>query len=106
MGIVAALVLLRRYLHQAPLVRRVVLAPPEGEQLNELSRRESLVTLNHLLGKHGTTTTPLVPSGKARFGDELTDVVSDGELVPAGTPVYVDEVHGNRIVVKPVDSEP
>ena len=68
---IAGLVVLRKYIHRAPLLRRVVLAPPEGEELEDLGRRESLVDWEHLLGQHGVTTTQLTPSGKARFGDDL-----------------------------------
>ena len=98
-GLVASLVLFHRYAHRAPLVRNVMLAPPEGEELDEIQHRESLVQWDYLLGKRGTTKTKLTPAGKARFGDELVDVVSDGDLIPPGTEIYVVEVRGNRVVV-------
>jgi len=100
-GVFAGLIMLRRYAHRAPLVRRVMLVPPMGEQLEELSRRESIVDWSHLHDQRGVTTTQLTPAGKAQFGDQLVNVVSDGQLVPSGTEVRVMEVYGNRVVVKP-----
>ena len=37
---------------------------------------------------------------KARFGDELVDVIADGEVVSRGQTVVVVAVHGNRVVVR------
>ena len=98
-GLIAALALFRRYAHQAPILRKLVVLPPQGEQLEDRLHRESLVKFNHLMGKRGTTATRLSPAGKARFGDELVDVVSDGELLGAGTDVVIVEVRGNHVVV-------
>ena len=81
----------------------MLLPPPEGEELDEIQRREALVAWGHLAGKRGITTTQLTPSGKARFGDEVVDVISDGDLIPKGTAVYVAEVLGNRVLVKSAD---
>ena len=57
-----------------------------------------------MLGKRGVALTPLVPSGKAQFGDEVVDVMSDGTLVEAGTAVTVTDALGSRIRVKPIPS--
>lgn len=103
-GVIAGMVLLRRYLHRAPVLRRVMLTPPAGEELTELSRRESLVDWRHLIGQQGTTTTPLTPSGKARFGDELVDVITEGVAVSRGAPIVVVDVIGNRVIVETVDT--
>jgi len=99
-GAVVSLVVIRRFLPETPYFNRMLLRPPEGEEREELSRRESLVAWNHLAGKRGTTTTQLTPSGKAQFGDELVDVIADGELIERGTAVCVVEVTGNRVLVR------
>ena len=80
----------------------MLLKPPQAEEKEALSQRESLTNWAHLAGKRGTTVTPLVPAGKAQFGDELVDVVSTGDLVPKGSPVVVEEVIGSRVVVRRV----
>ena len=104
MGIVAAAVLARRWIPSTPGLRHVVLAPPEGEEAADLSRREAMVDLANLLGRRGKTTTPLTPSGKARVDNLLVDVLTGGEAVARGATVEVVEVHGNRVVVCEVRS--
>lgn len=99
-GTVALAVLLNRWLPKVPLFGQMLLQPPEGEAAEDLSRRESLVDFSDLLGTSGTTLTPLMPSGKARFGDRRVDVVTDGEYIGRGMEVVVAEVHGNRVVVR------
>ncbi len=99
-GGVISIVLIRRFLPHTPYFNKMLLQPPEGDELDEIQRRENLVAWGHLSGKRGVTTTQLTPSGKARFGDEVVDVISDGDLIPKGTAVYVAEVLGNRVLVK------
>jgi membrane-bound ClpP family serine protease len=80
----------------------MLLAPVEDEELEELQQREAIVHCGHLAGKRGTTTTRLNPAGKARFGDEVVDVIGEGELIERGTDVNVASVQGSRIVVVPI----
>ncbi len=101
-GVVASAVLLRRWLPHAPLLHQVLLQPPVGEEAEGISRREALVALDELVGEHGTTTTQLTPGGKARFADQLIDVITDGEVISSGTEIEVVEVHGNRVIVEAV----
>lgn len=103
-GVVAVGMLLRRYLPRAPILSRMMLAPPEGKEAANISRRESLVDLQDFVGARGLTTTQLTPSGKARFDDMLVDVLTDGDVLPAGTEIEVVEVHGNRVIVKAAES--
>ncbi len=99
-GAFASLLMVRKYLPDAPVFRRLMLAKPDAEELEE---REALTDFRHLLGKRGKTITQLTPSGKARFGDEDVDVISDGDLVSRGSEVFVAEVRGNRVLVQQVD---
>lgn len=92
--------MLRRYLPHAPMLSRMLLAPPTHEELQSLSQREALAQFGHLLGTVGAAVTPLVPGGKVRFGDELVDVVTDGDFIDPGQEVEVVEVRGNRVVVR------
>lgn len=100
LGGFASVAVIRRFLPDTPYFNRMLLRPPRPEEREELSRRESLVTWDHLLAKRGMTATPLVPAGKVQFGDELVDCVSNGELIAKGTPVIVEEVAGNHVVVR------
>ena len=99
-GGLAAIAAIRRFLPDTPYLNRMMLPPPVGEERDELARRESLVVWDHLLGKRGQAATPLVPAGKAQFGDELVDVRSDGEFLPKGTPLVVADIAGSIVVVK------
>ena len=100
MGVVAIAMLIHRYLPHTALFGHMVLEPPSDEELEDLEHREALVDFDHLLGHEGQTTTQLTPSGKARFGEELVDVIADGQVVGRGETVVVVAVHGNRVVVR------
>lgn len=99
-GLIAAVVLTRRYLPHTPWAGGVLLEPPSGEELQSIANRESLAHYQHLVGKQGVATTPLIPSGKARFEGQLVDVTAEGEVIERGQEVVVTAVHGNRVVVK------
>jgi membrane-bound serine protease (ClpP class) len=103
-GGVVSVILIRRFLPDTPYFNRMLLKPPRPEEREALSRREALVTWEHLQNKRGVTATPLVPAGKVQFGDDLVDCISNGELIAKGTPVVVEEVAGNRVVVRRVNS--
>ena len=53
-----------------------------------------------LMHRQGQTTTPLRPSGRALFGQEEIDIISDGEYLDAGENVVVVAVDGTRVVVQ------
>lgn len=55
-----------------------------------------------LVGQEGRALTILRPSGKAKIGDTVYPVETEGEFVPQGTLVRVMHVRGNRIVVKAI----
>lgn len=87
---------LARLLPESPFANRMVLA-------GGLSAAEGFTaadTDETLLGARGTTLTPLRPSGTALLADRRVDVVSDGPLLAAGTPVEVVSVRGSRVVVR------
>ena len=66
---------------------------------------EAVVDWSYLAGQSGETITKLVPSGKARIGGKVYDVITKGQMVAKGQPIVVIEAIGNRIVVKPDDKE-
>jgi len=93
---------MRHYLPHTPVLRGVVLAPPDDADLELRTQREASAPWDHLVGQRGAAVTPLLPGGKSRFGDELVDVIADGEFIDRGRPVEVVEVRGNRILVREV----
>ena len=102
-GFFAGIFFIRKYLTTMPMFRRIMLNPPgSDESISPTQReaRESLVDRTHLLGKKGVTTTPLVPAGKARIGNELVDVITDGRMIERDQPVEVVDVTGNRVQVE------
>jgi membrane-bound serine protease (ClpP class) len=99
-GSVIAGAVMRRFLPSVPVFNRMMLAPPSTEEMEVISQREALADFQHLLGQTGVTTTRLVLSGKAQIGDQLVDVVADGEAIDRGTPIVVVDVIGSRVVVR------
>ena len=51
------------------------------------------------LGQVGEATTPLHPGGKAMFGDDMCTVVTQGEMIDAGTQVKVIGHRGSDLLV-------
>jgi len=95
---------LRRYLPKIPILNDMMLAGPRGEDLVELNYRESLAEYSHLVGQHGTTTTPLMPSGRAEIDGELVDVIAAGEMIERGVTVEVVSAKGSRVEVRAAKS--
>jgi membrane-bound ClpP family serine protease len=102
-GTIAFAVLLRNHLPRSRLFGNFMLEPPAGEEAETIRRRESLVNFHDLVGTQGTTTTQLTPSGKARIGDLLVDVIADGEVIDRGAAIEVVEVRGSRVLVREVE---
>jgi len=102
---VVGTILLAKFLPSVPILGRLVLAP--GTVSDGSSRGAAAVQeAGARLGDLGRAVSSLRPSGKARFGDRLADVVAEGEFLDAGTDVRVIEVRGNRVVVRPAGGEP
>lgn len=98
-GAVVGMVLVAHYLPRTPVARRMVSANPTHE---EVTIDDPYVGVAGL-GDHGTVEGILRPAGKARFGNVLVDVVSEGDFIKSGSRVTVVERAGNRIVVRRVD---
>jgi membrane-bound ClpP family serine protease len=92
------------YLPHIPYANRLILPPPAEEA--ELDRDSAgggpPQAPAALLGAIGEAATPLRPAGKARFGDDYLDVISEGDYINPGARIQVIEIEGNRIVVKEV----
>ncbi|MFG0287107.1 MAG: NfeD family protein [Rhodopirellula sp. JB044] len=98
-GLVIGFLIVRAFLPQAATATGLAMESPPSD----MDRLERLADFDHLQGKSGTASTRLRPSGKARFGDQVVAVVSDGSAIDPGQSVRVVAVHGNRIVVEAVE---
>ena len=57
-----------------------------------------------LVGQFGEALSTLRPAGRAQFGEQVVDVVSEGGYIDRGAQVEVLKVVGNRVVVHLVDA--
>jgi membrane-bound serine protease (ClpP class) len=96
-GMVGGFIGMRMMLPHVPLLRGLVMEKPDEAVISE---SEKLGDYGHLLGQTGAATTPLRPSGKARFGDQVIQVISDGTAISTGDQVRVMEVHATKVVVE------
>jgi membrane-bound serine protease (ClpP class) len=94
-----------RYLPSIPLLNRLVLKPEPWtgvEQEDPITKPplEGYESLAFLIGETGRTTSPLRPTGKARFGNLLLDVTADSFYVEPDSLVEVVDVQGTKVIVK------
>ncbi len=105
--VAAGAVVLARYFPSIPLFNRLILKPEPwtGFEADETTARpvvEGYESLSFLIGESGRTTSPLRPTGKARFGNLQIDVIATGGFVETDTLVEVIDVQGTRVIVKQV----
>ena len=81
-----------------PKLSRVVDGPYLEVSLED-SHADSIEANAAHIGDTGLAMTPLRPSGKARMGDEIFDVITEGEFLEKGTPIIISEIRGNRVIV-------
>ena len=98
-------VVLARYFPSLPLFNRLILKPEPWtgvETADPMTKPafEGYESLAFLVGETGRTTSPLRPTGKARFGNMLLDVTADGFYVEPDSLVEVIDVQGTRVIVK------
>jgi membrane-bound serine protease (ClpP class) len=96
------IVMLARYLPRTSLYRRfaLVTSNPAGPSLDQMPRRFA-TAMSLGPGAQGVAVSMLRPSGKARFSDQLVDVITEGEFVAPETAITVVQTDGMRVVVKP-----
>lgn len=97
-------VIIRR-LGTIPILSRYALRTPDpGEVDEEIFGVMPQTELPVRVGDRGVATTPLRPSGKAEFDEEVVDVVADFGVISEGTEVEVISADRFRIVVARVDA--
>ena len=103
-GLVTAVLILPKLLPSTPFLRGIILSPPAREQTGLETRgdREATADYSHLNGQVGQAVTKLRPSGRAKFGNRVYDVITQGLVVDKGAKVKVVEAIANRVVVEAV----
>jgi membrane-bound serine protease (ClpP class) len=96
-GSAVAVLALARVLPETPIFRRLVSMTASGE----LSTVATEVARSSRVGQVGVAISQLRPGGKAQFGDDIIDVITQGELLAKGTTVRVIRHSGPEAVVEP-----
>jgi membrane-bound serine protease (ClpP class) len=78
------------YLPKSPVWKRL------GQ---EMRQQAELYEVLHLLGQTGVSTSELRPGGSAEIEGLRLEVVTEGDFLPAGTPIVVTDIEGSRIIV-------
>ena len=90
-------------LFELPVAQRNLL--PNEMRADQGFVMDTVPERNALLGTHGVAEGSLRPAGKMRTDDgRFVDVVSDGVFIDGGTPVSVDRIEGNRVIVRPLEA--
>jgi membrane-bound serine protease (ClpP class) len=91
--------ILARFLPKTTLFHRLVSQTASGVTADAAQETRQSAQL----GRIGTAIAPLCPGGKARFGDELLDVITRGEMVSKGTTVKIIGHSGPVAIVEASD---
>ncbi|RMF37412.1 MAG: hypothetical protein D6753_17595 [Planctomycetota bacterium] len=110
LGVLVLLIVQILWLDSIPGLNRLKLQPPPpttavGSSGSNPSTLASSASQHHDLppvGALGIAYCDLRPSGKARFGDQIIDVLTEGDFVEEGSQVKVIRHEGNRVIVRVV----
>ncbi|WP_422444136.1 NfeD family protein [Thermoanaerobacterium sp. DL9XJH110] len=91
-----------RYLVKTPAFDRLILGTKQDKSQGYVASHEDLSIYQ---GKKGTALTPLRPAGAVDFDGRRLDVVTEGEFIPAGSPVVAVKVEGSKITVRLLGKE-
>ena len=96
-----------RYFPRWRLFSGLILTPNPANANQTLPVSQSRPTIQQTravqIGDIGETKTPLHPSGRVQFDDKLVDCVARGEFIEKSHRVEVTAIHGNRVVVRPLE---
>jgi len=108
-GFIVLAWLLSKYLPRIQFLSGLILVPAVPRQSGEIplsmTTPPESKTVSVNLGDAGEVVSILRPTGKAKFGDAIVDVVAEAEFLDKGTKVEIIEIHGNRVVVKKQNTE-
>ncbi len=98
-GALACVAALARFVPKTRLYAGMIPHTASGTKSPEIEETRQ----SRFHGCEGEAVSPLRPGGKARFGDETVDVISDGEMIEPGVRVRVIGASGNYPVVQPLN---
>ena len=107
------------YFGTVPILSRLVLAPPTSEAAAGTPTSPATTLLSSAavagravggtsdrpwlaIGQIGIAVSPLRPAGKVQFGEELADVLTEGDFVDQGSRVRIYRVQGTTIIVRQI----
>ena len=93
--------LLARYLPNIPIANQLVMAPVEVP--NEAPVTADAPVRKIHVGSIGVVEGVCRPAGKVRFGQDLVDASSEGEVVGHGVRVRVVRYDGNRLMIEKME---
>jgi membrane-bound serine protease (ClpP class) len=102
-GFLVAAFALAKYLPRMYFLRGLMLEPAPAGDAMPVSMTAPSAGSGLSVGQVGEVVSPLRPVGQARFGDATVDVVAEGQFLEKGCKVKIMEIHGNRVVVCPVE---
>jgi membrane-bound serine protease (ClpP class) len=92
------ILLLMRYFPKTPLYNVLISQSASGVQ-SDLQRREKQISRK---GQVGVAISALRPGGKAQFGDEIVDVITQGDMISKGEKVRVIGSSGTEAIVETI----
>jgi len=95
-GGAAAILILSRFLPQTSVYRKIISQSASGMKTEAAIEKQKASRQ----GQTGVTISPLRPGGKARFGDEILDVISQGDMIDRGTRVRIVGYSGSEALVE------
>ncbi|KUP07305.1 membrane protein [Bacillus coahuilensis m2-6] len=95
-AVIGIIILVKVFGKRMNLFNKIILR----DSTNTESGYVSNVTRRELIGRTGTTLTPLRPSGSMTIDEERIDVVSEGGYVAQGKLVRVIKTEGSRVIVR------
>lgn len=105
-GFLIVLWLCSKYLPKLQFLSGLALMPsPVGQEARRsvsMTAAPDRQTKDVEVGDTGQVLSTLRPTGKAKFGDAIVDVVAQADFLEKGTSVEITEIHGNRVVVRAV----
>ena len=102
--------LFAKYLPKIPLLGRLMLRPaalkPAGPMPISMTAPPEGKTAGPKVGDMGVVSSKLRPTGKAKIGDAIVEVVAEGEFLDIGTEVMIIAIKGNNVVVRKTGNQP